>query len=128
MESISGLLADDLRRQGLSDSSSDFLRLKIDWQKEMFRKYPAVMSGARPLTDEGEAAQMTSFETYARGELETYSNRTLELLHADLRLKLEQGVNMSEEVYEFLVRENGYPSLAEAERRLAERRKNVRST
>ena len=100
--------------------------LKINWQKEMFRKYPAVMSGARPLTDEGEAAQMTSFETYARGELETYSNRTLELLHADLRLKLEQGVNMSEEVYEFLVRANGYPSLAEAERRLMERRENER--
>lgn len=116
------------RMQGLiggentSPLIDEIVRLKIDWQKEMFRRYPAVMSGARPLSAEDESAQMTSFETYARGELETYSNRTLDLLHADLRLKLEQGVNMSEEVYEFLVRESGYPSLAEAERRLMERR------
>jgi hypothetical protein len=116
-----------LARQNTNPLIDEIVRLKINWQKEMFRKYPAVMSGARPLTDESEAAQMTSFETYARGELETYSDRTLELLHADLRLKLEQGVNMSEEVYEVLVRENGYPSLAEAEHRLVERRESTRS-
>jgi len=103
----------------------EIVRLKIDWQKEMFRRFPAVMSGARPLSAEGESAQMTSFETYARGELETYSNHTLELLHADLRLKLAQGINMSEEVYEFLVCESGYPSLVEAERRLMERRDHL---
>lgn len=100
----------------------EIIRLKIDWQKEMLRKYPGVMSGARPLTDKGEAASMTSFETYARGELETYSNRTLELLCADMMLVHERGGNWSEEVYEVLVRESGYPSLAEAERRLMERR------
>jgi len=57
------------------------VRLKMAWQQAMFLSHPAVMSGARPLTDEGTQAQMTSFETYARGELETYSERTLELLH-----------------------------------------------
>ena len=104
----------------------EIVRLKIDWQKEMFRRYPAVMSGARPLADAGEVAQMTSFETYARGELETYSDRTLELLHADMLARRERGSNWSEEVYEALVQESGYPSLAEADRRLAQRRENER--
>jgi hypothetical protein len=115
------------RMQGLEPSWNanpiieEIVRLQIAWQKEMFRKYPTLMSNARPLTNEGESMQMTSFETYTRAELETYSSRTLKLLHADLLLKLEKGINMSEEVYEFLARESGYPSLAEAERRLLQR-------
>ena len=100
-------------------------RIKIGWQAEMFRKYPALMHSARPLTgDEGDA-RMTSFETYARGELETYSDRTLELLHADMVAKLDAGINVSEEVYEFLARENGYASLQEAERQLGLRRRSA---
>jgi hypothetical protein len=115
------------RMQGLVPSPNsdpiidDIVRLQIIWQNEMFRKCPALMSNARPLADEGESEQTTSFETYTRAELETYSSRTVQLLLADLLLKLEKGVNMSEEVYEFLARESGYPSLVEAERRLKER-------
>jgi hypothetical protein len=115
------------RMQGLIPSQNsnpiidEIVRLQIIWQNEMFRKYPALMSNARPLTDEGESAQMTSFETYTRGELETYSSRTLKLLHADMLLKLEKGVNMSEQGYECLVRECGYKSLTEAEQRFLQR-------
>jgi hypothetical protein len=76
------------------------------------------MSGARPLTDESTHAQMTSFETYARGELETYSERTLELLHRDLLAMQARGESLSEEVYDHLVRASGYASLEEAERKL----------
>lgn len=114
MEAIAGLLIDAI------------VRIKIGWQEEMFRKYPALMRGARPLTDAEEDARMTSFETYARGELETYSDRTLELLHADMVAKLDRGINVSEEVYEFLAQESGYASLQEAERRLGERRGGAR--
>jgi hypothetical protein len=98
------------------------VRIKTGWQEEMFRKYPALMRGARPLTDAEEDAAMTSFETYARGELETYSDRTLELLHADMVAKLARRINVSEEVYEFLAQESGYASLQEAERKLGKRR------
>jgi len=119
------------RMQGLFEHQTpdplvdEIVRLKINWQREMVLKYPAVMSRARPLSDEGLSAQMTSFETYARGELATYSNRTLELLHADLLSRRDQGINMSEEVYDYLVRQSGYPSLAEAERRLKQRARGM---
>jgi hypothetical protein len=96
----------------------EIVRLKMDWQAAMFRDYAAVMSGARPLTDENTQAQMTSFETYARGELETYSERTLKLLHRDLLAMQASGESLSEKVYDHLVRASGYASLGEAERKL----------
>ncbi|MCE5335338.1 MAG: DUF4125 family protein, partial [Desulfobacteraceae bacterium] len=112
------------RMQGLIESENahplidEILRLVIGWQKEMFRKYPGIMNGARPLTDEGEADRMTSFATYARGELETYSLRTLRLLHSDMILMQEHGGNWSEAIYDSLVKGSGYASLADAEHRL----------
>jgi hypothetical protein len=115
------------RMQGLLGNAADnpvveeIVRLKMDWQRAMFRNYPAVMSGARPLTDESTRAQMTSFETYARGELETYSERTLGLLHRDLLAMLAAGESLSEKVYDHLVRASGYASLEEAENKLTAR-------
>jgi hypothetical protein len=96
----------------------EIVRLKMDWQRAMFRDYPAVTSGARPLTDENTQAQMTSFETYARGELETYSERTLKLLHRDLLAMQARGESLSERVYGHIVRASGYASLEEAEKKL----------
>jgi hypothetical protein len=96
----------------------EIVRLKMDWQRAMLRDYPAVMRGARPLTDENTQAQMTSFETYARGELETYSARTRELLHRDLLAMQAGGESLSEKVYDYLVRASGYASLEEAEKLL----------
>jgi hypothetical protein len=75
------------------------------------------MRGARPLSRPEDTASATSFETYLRGELESYSDETLILLHEDTRRKLDGGVNMSREVYTFLAKEMGYSSLDEAERR-----------
>jgi len=112
------------RMQGLlppvesSPVIEEIVRLKMDWQRAMFRDYPAVMAGARPLTAESTRAQMTSFETYARGELETYSERTLGLLNRDLLEIQAQGESLSEKVYDYLVRASGYASLKDTEMKL----------
>jgi hypothetical protein len=112
------------RMQGLIGSENtnplvdEIVRLKMEWQRAMFRSHPAVMRGARPLTDESARAQMTSFETYAHGELETYSERTLTLLHRDLLAMQARGESLSEKVYDCLVRASGYASLEEAEKQL----------
>lgn len=96
----------------------EILRLMVDWQRDMFRDYPALMSAARPLTDEETHWQMTSFETYTRGELETYSERTLQLLHRDLLAMQTREESLSEKVYDHLARASGYASLDDAERTL----------
>jgi hypothetical protein len=85
------------------------------WQRSMMEKYPGIMSGGRPLSRTEDSNAMTSFETYLRGELETYSDATLELLSRDIQAKHAQGVSMAEELYTCLVRDMGYDSLDEAE-------------
>jgi hypothetical protein len=85
------------------------------WQMEMFSRYPCLMGGGRPLLKADDTAYMTSFETYLRGELETYSDRTLESLHGDMIRMRGKGVNMAKAIYDTLVRDLGYHSLDEAE-------------
>ena len=92
------------------------------WQLSMIRKYPGIMSGGRPLSSAEDSTFLTSFETYLRGELETYSDATLELLNKDILAKNAQGINMAEELYTYLVKDMGYDSLDEAEKAKLEER------
>jgi hypothetical protein len=95
---------------------------KCSWQCSMMKKYPGIMSGGRPLSSAEDSTIMTSFETYLRGELETYSDATLELLSKDILDKNAQGISMAEEIYTFLAKDMGYGSLDEAEQTLRDRR------
>ena len=99
----------------------EIVQLEMAWQRAMFRDYPAVMSGARPLTDDRTREEMTSFETYTRGELATYSPRTLGLLRRDLLAMRARGESLSEKIYGHLVRALGYASLEDAEKKLKAR-------
>jgi hypothetical protein len=91
--------------------------IQYRWQQEIFARYPNLMGGARPLSSSEDSAYRTSFETYLRGELESYSDNTLALLHRDLNDLNRSGINGSERVYAYLVKELGHDSLEEAERR-----------
>lgn len=104
-----------LPRRNPNPLIDEIVRIKMDWQKAMFQQYPAVMHGARPLATTPSDAAMTSFKTYAQGELETYSNKTLSSLHADMQQMLKDGINASERIYTLLVEKNGFGSLLEAE-------------
>ncbi len=79
------------------------------WQQDMLRDYPHVMRGARDIED---------FSNYLKGELETYSARTLELLWKDVESYAARGENMSIAVYGYLASQSGYESLESMERAL----------
>lgn len=91
------------------------LDIQLKWQGAVIEKYPNMMRQARPLSASADTDDCTSFETYLRGEFASYSRRTLRLLYEDCRIKLAQGVNISEEIYSFLAIDLGYASLQEAE-------------
>ena len=91
------------------------IEIQYAWQKEMFVKYPNLMGGGRRVSSAEDTAFHTSFETYLRGELETYSDTTLTGLYRDVSQSREKGVNKTEELYTHLVKGLGYASLAEAE-------------
>jgi hypothetical protein len=82
----------------------------VVWQREMLRDYPNLMRGGRDLED---------FSNYLRGELETYSDRTLEFLWQDVESFAARGENMSAAVYGYLARQSGYESLELMEEALA---------
>jgi hypothetical protein len=85
------------------------------WEKELADMYPSVLSSGRPIHSSEDSPHVTSFETYLRGELSTYSVRTHSLL-LDHFVKLEEdGINGSELTLAHTVRLYGYGSLEEAE-------------
>lgn len=94
---------------------NEIVGVQMVWQKEMFSKYPALMSHGRPLKDTERHQADTSFKTYLRCELETYSLMTLTHLFRDIMLKHSQGKNMTEEIYLHMVEGLGYSDLEEAE-------------
>ena len=81
----------------------------------LFQRYPYVSGAGRPLYSAQDLGGTTSIETYQRGELMTYSTRTLELLHHHLCSLKEQGISLAEKILEGSVCSYGYSSLDEAE-------------
>jgi len=95
--------------------------LAIEGQQRFIADYPCLMRGGRPLSKEEDAPGLTSFETYLRGELETYSGTTLELLYKDMLELLVSGTNLSEATYCNLARQWGFESLKDLEETLRKR-------
>lgn len=91
----------------------------LQWQEELVERFPYVLGRGRPVRASEDSPFATSFETYLRGELATYSRRTLKL-HYDNVLEQKTGnINGSEIALEHTVKQYGYRSLKEANEKLA---------
>jgi len=90
--------------------------LLIEETRELFGRYPYISGSARPLLSQADTAEQTSVETYNKGELFTYSEKTLSLLFAFIAK-----IHPTPQPYAYRVLHNtvasyGYNSLEEAER------------
>jgi hypothetical protein len=97
------------------------VEMQLEAQRKMFSCYPNLLKQGRPLEDD--SLGPISFKTYLRGELETYSDRTLGLLYRDMQQIKDRGENWAELLYTNLARNLGYNSLSELEEAL--RKKNA---
>jgi len=87
----------------------------VGWKAELFDRYPRLSGKGRPLRTSEDSTGETSFETYLRGELKTYSARTITLLH-ELTLRQQQdGVNGAALNLLNQVQQYGYATLEQAE-------------
>jgi hypothetical protein len=75
------------------------------WFKELEKKYPSTFRNRADF----------AAGTYLRSELETYSNRTLELYLKDLTKALYEGINLTAERYTYLFKQLGYNSIDDME-------------
>ena len=92
---------------------------QVAWAADFRSRYPRLGEAMRVLTTAEDTPQATSFETYLRGELGTYSERTLGLYEAMIAAKRAAGTNLTEETILNTVRLGGFSGLDEAEAQLA---------
>jgi len=95
--------------------ADEIVAIQLEWHRAYARTFPKLAVRARPVDRQGEFAGMTSFETYLRGELLTYSRNTLDLYAGHVKQQDVQGANMSVQIMENTARMYGYSSAAEAE-------------
>jgi hypothetical protein len=89
--------------------------LSVGWMEALAAKYPHVGAQGRPIRNTADNRFTPSFETYNRGELATYSVKTLQLLLDHYLELVAQGQNPAEEILRHTVQKYGYASLEQAE-------------
>jgi len=91
----------------------------IGWEQEMMEKYPHLIRRGRPIYSSQDTPDVTSLETYLRGELLTYSKKTLLLLQEHYHEQKTANINGSEIILGHIIKQHGYTSLEEANKRTA---------
>ena len=87
----------------------------ILWEEDMAKRYPKLAGTARPIRSSEDKYGITSMETYARGELETYPQELLSLYAEYVNKLQEAGLSLSQKNLNTMVAMYGYKSIDEAE-------------
>jgi len=105
----------------LNDSPviDEIATMELEFRERTQTQYPCFIARGRPLANDDSGA--TSFVDYLKGELETYSDQTLQLLLADLKACHARGENWTEAIYQTLVKKLGYESLEQVEAALVKK-------
>lgn len=101
-----------IERQTLQES---IINQQVAWAKDFRQRYPRLGGEMRVLRTSQDTPESTSFETYLRGELGTYSARTLDLYQQMIRNLVASGKNLTEETILATVRQSGFDTLDQAE-------------
>lgn len=88
--------------------------LQVQWMEEFAAEYPALAENARSIHTAQDSEFNTSYETYLRGELGTYSDKMLELYGRYIVKYAGEGRNPVFDIMENSVKMYGYQSLKEA--------------
>ena len=90
------------------------LEIVHEWEAEVLKKYPKVIARGRPLESFDDSPERTSKITYLRGELLTFSLKTLRLYYNSLMSMKSKNINGSEVILEEMVKSYGYKSIEHA--------------
>ncbi|MFZ3130878.1 MAG: DUF4125 family protein [Desulfosporosinus sp.] len=94
------------------------VNIVMGWEEELSVKFPYILKRGRPIYSTNDSMFVTSVETYLRGELMTYSQRTLELYYQNVLKQQSEHINGSEITLLYMVKQYGFNSLAEANEKL----------
>lgn len=92
--------------------------MQVAWMEEFAEKYPVLADNARSIHTSEDNLFNTSYETYLRGELGTYSDKMLELYGRYIVEYARMGKNPAKDIMRNSVRMYGYNSIEEAEEKM----------
>ena len=94
--------------------------IQAGWMEEFVQKYPALAGNARSVHTFEDTLYNTSYETYLRGEISTYSDKMLELYGRYVADCAARGGNLAYEIMTNSVHMYGYPDLEKAQEMLSQ--------
>ncbi len=104
----------------LSDEKKSIIEqivaIQVGWMEEFASKYPAMGERARRIRTSDDSAYDTSYETYLRGELGTYSDKMLELYARFIVGLSGEGRNLAYETMQNTAVLYGYKTIEDAEK------------
>ncbi|MFI3238645.1 MAG: DUF4125 family protein [Lachnospiraceae bacterium] len=89
--------------------------IQVRWMESFALEYPKMAGNSRSIHTYEDTVFNTSYETYLRGELGTYSDETLKLYASFIISLAKDGKNLAELTMEHTARLYGYESLKDAE-------------
>ena len=90
------------------------IQSNLVWEEELNAKFPYIRRRGRPASSLADAPHVTSIETYLRGELATYSPRTLALYYQNILEQKASNINGAELVLAATMQRYGFSSLEAA--------------
>lgn len=96
----------------------EIIKIQVEWMEEFARNFPKMAGNARSIHTSEDNVFDTSYETYLRGELGTYSDETLVLYGRFIVDTQRQGKNLAYIIMNNTAKGYGYESVTEAELRL----------
>ena len=97
----------------------EIVKIQVRWMEEFALEYPCMAGNSRVIHTGEDTVYSTSFETYLRGEMSTYSDKTLDLYGRFIVSYLQAGKNLTKEIMTNTALLYGYESLEKAEELLA---------
>ena len=94
------------------------VQLQVGWMEEFEQHYPTLAGNARSVHTKEDNLYNTSYETYLRGEISTYSDKMLELYGRYVVEYAEKDQNLTYHIMQNSVEMYGYHNFKEAEEQL----------
>ena len=95
------------------------VKIQVAWMEDFATRFPKAAGNARSIHTEEDSAFNTSYETYLRGEISTYSEDTFVSYVKFISGLLKEGRNLAYETMENTAKLYGFDSLLEAEQKQA---------
>ena len=91
------------------------VEIQVSWMEQFAEEYPYMASNSRSIRTSEDSPFNTSYETYLRGELSTYSHETLKMYGSFVVKLARAGENLAKMIMTNTALLYGYESLEHAE-------------